>query len=62
MTPVGFEPTIPGRERPQNYALDRAANGAGNLWPLDSKIGCQHQEIAITLLYGFNLLAPELLL
>jgi len=27
MPPVGFEPTISTGERPQNYALDRAATG-----------------------------------
>jgi len=27
--PVGFEPTIPASERPQTYALDRAATGTG---------------------------------
>jgi hypothetical protein len=25
MTPAGFEPVIPGGERPQTHALDRAA-------------------------------------
>ena len=29
MTPVGFEPTTSGGERPQTYALDRAATGTG---------------------------------
>ena len=29
MPPVGFEPTISGGERPQTYALDRAAPGTG---------------------------------
>ena len=29
MPPVGFEPTISVGERPQNYALDRAATGTG---------------------------------
>jgi len=29
MWPVGFEPTISAGERPQNYALDRAATGTG---------------------------------
>ena len=29
MLPVGFEPTIPVGERPQTYALDRAATGTG---------------------------------
>ena len=29
MPPVGFEPTISAGERPQSYALDRAAIGTG---------------------------------
>jgi len=29
MTKVEFEPTISVGERPQNYALERAANGTG---------------------------------
>ena len=29
MTPVGFEPMISASERPQTYALDRAATGTG---------------------------------
>ena len=29
MHPVGFEPTISAGERPQTYALDRAASGTG---------------------------------
>jgi hypothetical protein len=29
MPPVGFEPTISAGERPQNYAVDRAATGTG---------------------------------
>ena len=29
MPPVGFEPKIPGGERPQTYALDRVATGKG---------------------------------
>ena len=29
MPPAGFEPTIPAGERPQTYALDRAATGTG---------------------------------
>ena len=32
MHPVGFEPTISAGERPQTYALDRAANGTGDLY------------------------------
>ena len=34
MPPVGFEPTISAGERPQTYALDRAATGTGNLHEL----------------------------
>ena len=30
MPRVGFEPTISAGERPQTYALDRAANGTGD--------------------------------
>ena len=29
MSPVGFEPAISAGERPQTYALDRAATGTG---------------------------------
>ena len=29
MPPVGFKPTIAAGERPQTYALDRAATGIG---------------------------------
>ena len=40
MPPVGFEPTISASERPQTYALDRAATGTGNHTISDtSKIG-----------------------
>jgi len=31
MPPVGFEPTISARERPQTYALDHAFTETGNL-------------------------------
>ena len=30
MPPVGFESTIAAGERPQTYALDRAATGTGD--------------------------------
>ena len=30
MPPVGFEPTISAGERPQTYALERAATGTGH--------------------------------
>jgi len=35
MVPVGFEYQISGGERPQTYALDRAATGTGNGHVLD---------------------------
>jgi len=31
MPPAGFEPTISAGERPQTYALDRAATGTDNI-------------------------------
>ena len=37
MPPVGFEPTISAGERPQTYALDRAAAGTG-LWEYYRKL------------------------
>ena len=33
MPPVGLEPTISADERPQTYALDRAATGTGTPVP-----------------------------
>ena len=38
MAPVGFEPTISAGERPQTYALDRAATGTGMSLPYLSEI------------------------
>ena len=32
MPPEGLEPTIPASERPQTYALDRAATGIGFMY------------------------------
>jgi len=31
MPPVGFEPTVSAGERPETYALERAAIGTGSL-------------------------------
>ena len=43
MLPVGFEPTISAGERPQTYALDRAATGTGiYIYLRDQISGCQH--------------------
>jgi len=36
MPPVEFEPTISPGERPQTYALDRAATGIGNYQNLEN--------------------------
>ena len=38
MPPVGFEPTISAGERPQTYALHRAANGTGKQMNIVSEI------------------------
>ena len=38
--PVGFEPTISAAERPQTYALDRAATGTGIYTSYVSKYTC----------------------
>ena len=40
MPPVGFEPTIPAGERPQTYALDRAATATGSI-----KVLIKHKKI-----------------
>jgi hypothetical protein len=32
MPPVGFEPTVSAGDRPQTYALVRAATGIGSKW------------------------------
>jgi hypothetical protein len=37
MPPVGFKPTISAGERPQTYALDRAATGTGFLSPYNTE-------------------------
>jgi len=41
MFPVGFEPTISAGERPQTYALDRAAIGTDNIALLHCVKNCQ---------------------
>jgi hypothetical protein len=37
MPAVGFEPTISVGDRPQTYAVDRAANGTGVIYNWDFK-------------------------
>ena len=40
MPPLGFEPMISAGERPQTYALDRAATGTGiKIYTVILKIG-----------------------
>ena len=38
MHPVGFEPTVSAGERPQTFALDRAATGTGQYLILAPKL------------------------
>ena len=38
MPPVGFEPTVSAGDRPQTYALDRAATGIDSKWRYGDKI------------------------
>ena len=42
--PVGFEPTISEGERPQTYALDRAATGTGICW-CNNKYKNKHSDV-----------------
>ena len=58
MLPVGFEPTISAGERPQTYALDRAATGTG-LWCCISRINNQVNKINTTVLFHSS---PHILL
>lgn len=37
MPPAGFAPTVQARERPQTYALHRAAIGTGNVISTNAK-------------------------
>ena len=62
MPPIGFEPTISAGERPQTYALDRAATGTGiyihnflNLNKVLEFCWCEiYQLTSIKLWYFFN--------
>ena len=47
MPPVGFEPTISVGERPQSYALDRAATGTGWWKKLGYKIKLLHYHVRL---------------
>jgi len=47
MLPVGFEPTVSAGERPQTYALHRAANGTGSFFRYS-----QNKELYLVALFG----------
>ena len=50
MPPVGFEPTISAGERPQTYALGRAATGIGNfnlLLQVISQLLCVYEYVKV---------------
>ena len=51
MRPVGFEPKISAGERPQTYALDRAATGIGKMQLYTLYFICK-------LLYMFRVVSP----
>ena len=47
MPRVGFEPTIPARERPQTYALDRTTTGIGQLlFIISTNMGLYYVQFA----------------
>ena len=58
--PAGFEPAIPGRERPQTHALDRAATGIGP--PRFIILFNVYTNIINTVFYKYTLLFGFLLL
>jgi len=59
MTPVGFEPTISAGERPQTYALDRAATGTGYGRPILFKFICYIFQ-RVTILPFLTLTGPRI--
>ena len=55
MPPVGFEPTISAGERPQTYALDRAATETDSLNAISSTIwreNLDHNSLLLLLLHA----------
>ena len=55
---VGFEPTISAGERPQTYALDRAATGTGILQLLE-EINFHSILMCVIKFYKLFSVAPE---
>jgi len=56
MPPVGFEATISAGERPQTYALDRAATGTGGinvkyLYIIQDLVGNNNNSITNSIFY-----------
>jgi len=49
MPPAGLEPTIPGSQRPQTHALDRAVTGIGFLKFSTSIIINLNRTVKVTL-------------
>ena len=60
MLPVGFEPTISAGERPQTYALDRAATGTGKWYTYPTKLLCKFYRIYIIYKCGRGLETHDL--
>ena len=57
MPPVGFKPTISAGERPQTYALDRAATGTGTARYLGEQLTChvddnKHPQLKLSSFIG----------
>ena len=61
MPPVGFELTISAGERPQTYALDRAATGTGVCIYIYTYIYIYIYKISFRKLTGFRLLPLQVL-
>jgi hypothetical protein len=64
MPPVGFEPPISAGERPQTYALDRAATETGylHLVPLPKCFNCVEMGFSFHLHIVQNLLGRNLVI
>ena len=57
MPPAGFEPTISAGERPQTYALDRAATGTGIIIIINGSNSSSSSSIlVITFMQGIGYL------
>ena len=55
MPPVGFEPTISAGERPQTYALDRAATGTGTFRVQGLKMAAESTSGMFTCFHHYTL-------